>query len=522
MLTVLAGRKPERGFTMSSFLTFDSPRARGGMPIDDPLAILNRCATLGDVHRAFPDVASILVPFFGAASAHGATRPVVRSFARLLQHPLGPSVAAEALSLVAGAAGFVHAPGIAAFFEHAATATSSRRPIERGHRLLIRDRLTAQTTPTRRLGALIRWWDAAHDERCSWTFPEPGYDPNEYWWSPVPLALISWLALATARQLADHLPWMPAEVCDEVARDRRLFDRREDLEGLAWLVANHPLAILANPLCPETLEDALTRRQLPVWVPPVHCPDHVEPLSIERWEWATRSTLCNDEPVPSWMERGSQIGWLSVAAARSDFGDVDAHRALVPANERPDGHLLHAAGQPEPAVRGESGDPAFAVRLAAALHGATIHEDTVWRATVLRTFHAIWTNADDMGNCTARYYGPPEETGTILFLLDDGNRRLNADVTYRAPCGWHMRAINSRFNAGDVPKAVSRAFASLVSSTAARLESRTTTPRTMQCVQCETGRAPIGRVCVSCRDEHERPYGARRHPVRHQRRGGRR
>ena len=491
--------------SFSSFqITFDAPRRRGGIPVADPVVTLSRCATLGDVHRSFPDVRSILVSCLGPASAHGATKPVIRSFARLLLHPLGPSVAAEALALVTTAVGLVPAPALAKFFDLAAATASSRRPIDAGHRSLFRDRLAEFGSPKRRAAALTEWWTEGHDEGCSWKYDLSRRVRWHRTWTDV--TPVGWLAAAPGVLLMDHLPWMPAAICEEVGSHPLLFEDREVLDGLAWLAVHHRDAVVANPLCPAFVARELARLELPL-APAIDRPPKLDPRESARrdWEYAT-SDLCYDER-PSWTNRAVRLGWMTLPALPCDSRDRDAHRALVAAMDRPSSHLFHAAGQLEgPMVQPhvwlqDPVDGEFAARMADAFHGRRLHADGVWQVTALRTHEAVWANARRMENCTARYYGPPEEYGSVLLVLDDGARRLNASVERSAGGDWRLRAINSRFNSGDVPSEVMRVLAGMIVATAERIRAGSPRRGPVMCHQCGTERVAVGRVCLSCRAE---------------------
>lgn len=489
---------------VSSFqITFDAPRRRGGNPVADPVVTLSRCATLGDVQRAFPDVRSILGPVLGPALVHGATKPVIRSFARLLLHPLGPSVAAEALALAAAAVSLVPSPALAEFFVHAAASASSRRPIDPGHRFLFRDRLAELGSPRRRAAALTEWWTEGHDEGCSWRYyVSRGATRDGTWMDVTP---VGWLAAAPGALLMDHLPWMPAEICDEVGRHPLLFEEREVLDGLAWLAVHHSDAVVANPLCPAFVARELARMELPPR-PAIDCPPELDPRESARrdLEHATSDRI---HELPPWTNRAARLGWMTVPALPGDARDRDAHRALVVAMDRPTSHLFHAAGRLEaPPVQPAPGPEdathrEFAARMADALHGRRLHADGVWQVTALRTHDAVWDNARLMDNCTARYYGPPEEYGSVLLVLHDGGRRLNASVARRAGGDWQLSAIDSRFNSGDVPFALKRDLADMIAATAERLQAGGPRRRPVICHVCGTERVAVGRVCLSCRAE---------------------
>ena len=499
---------PEQGDLMSTFqLTFDAPRQRGGAPSDDVLNRLSRCPTLGEVHREFGDVSSILGPIFGPASAHGATRTLVRSFARLLQHPLGPSVAAEALALAVAAKGLLASPALAEFFDQAMEATSSRRPLAAGVRLLIREPLERVRSPRRRLAQLIEWWVSAHEEGGVWTFQAtfvPRADAG-YWGESFELDPMAWLALAPAALLMDQVPWMSAAGADALARHPLLFDGREDIDQLGWLVAHHPTAVVENPGCPEVVSLALRRFTVPTWCPPeLGQSDVGQP--VERWEWAhgRRRELQSER-----ARHGVRLGWLSVPATRNDWMDSAAFRALIPAAGRPVDHLVHAAGRIE--VETSPPDETTEQRgrrarlLADALHGKTFSSEPEWKVMSLMTDDAIYDNAKYMGNCTARYYGPPEETGTILCSLSSGGERLNASVRWDEGAGWVVGAIDSRFNGGDVTSVVREQFAALVVRASARTETATSRTRTNLCVECKSLLVAVGKVCEPCKGDDEHP-----------------
>jgi len=491
---------------MTNFqITFDAPRLNGGKPSDDPVVVLSQCATLGDVHRAFPNVHSMLAPFFGSAASHGTTKQLTRAFARLLHHPLGPSVGAEALGLAVTASGLVASPALAIFFDEANETTSSRQPIDFGCRNLFRDQLRHIRSPRRRALQMQRWWRLAHQHRCG---------PEQGWCDP-----LDWLAVAPAALLTEHLAWMPRETCEQVVRNPLLFASRHDMEGLARLLAGHVEAVLANPDCPDVLRKAIQRSGLPETLP-----EHTA-----RFEWYTVSPIDTREGVDweaehhDWFwelrhptyDPAVEIGWLTLPQmVHHEQLELGAYRALVAARDRPRSTLFEAVGRQldwrERDVSEAEG--AMAARLAESLNGMIFHAHGEWHVHALRTQDQIEANAKHMRNCTASIFGPPERTGVVLVALNNGEQRLNASVQSHDGHSWNVTAINSRFNEGCVPTGVQAEFCKTVRVAAQRVARQRRRTAAKMCTECRTERVVIGKVCLGCRgdDQEDRSFAHHR------------
>jgi len=490
-------------------LTFDRPALRSGQhERDEPLVVLTRCATLGDVHRAFSDIRSILEPYFGPAKAHGTTKTMVQAFGMLLRHPLGPSVAAEALSLAVCSLDLVPSPVVVRFFEECVAVRSSRQTVRFGHRSLYRDRLAEQPSSARRAETMRSWFFRAHFEGCSFSTEIEGHDGTRATW--IDLRPIDWLAGAPAALLCDQLPWMSSDVRARVLRHPLLLDGRLDLQDLAPLVVAHTDELAQNGLlepgfverfhrlsasAPIEVRDRFARRVVGDQRNRLACPS----LDAERDEWDR----------PEWTMFDAELGWLHEPCDREGWLRWESHAALISAHDRPRSHLPFVAGVLENAADSRGAgleSSADAVRKSDALHGRSFRTDRHWNVQSLRTQREVSDNAAFMGNCTASLHGTPEMCGSVLLALDDGRLRLNAVVHNEGwrDGRWTVGEINSRFNAGDVPAGVREALQVLVDTCGDLVAP---TPSTPLCTECAGQSVASGRVCLDCRGDL--PRGSR-------------
>jgi hypothetical protein len=454
---------------MESF-TFDAPPL--GTAPTDPVGRLARCVTLDDVHRSPTPVRALLTPVLGPARHDGATRQVVRAFAQLLRHPLGPSVATEALGLAAAAAGLVTSHQMAEFLTQANASRRSFRPLTPTEQRLVRQRLQTEPDRRRRFEAMVHWWHRSHR----------GLELSlDDWFDLDPWAL---LALAPAGRLTAQMRWMPPESVERLMAHPLLFSRRHDADSLAELVRGNLAAVAANPACTSRVLRHLASQPVPATPPSAVRDDGTYAVpGLVRWVWNDR--------LPA-----AQLGWLHLPPWEEDPGGT-ADLPLIAAVDRPPSPLCHLAGEPEPPWRFEGTACVQAVRsMVELLDGSIVEAQGAWTLEVLRTREDIDTNARMMGNCTAHLYGPPERSGRILCRLINGDKVLNAAFHPDGEGGWFVAEINSRQNSGEFPGVLWRTLRDHIGARAARARYGRQRPN---CTECDTGRPAMGTICLECR-----------------------
>jgi hypothetical protein len=455
----------------------------------DPIDVLAHCETLDDVHRSFRNVRSILEPVLGRPADDGATREVVRSFVKLLQHPLGPCIAAEALSLLAAIRGLLPSRSVAQFLTSAGGRTQAFAPVPPPIGRLVAEVLADSPTPASRLELLDDWWkrcdriiDLACDER--------------------PATLSSWdmLAHAPADRLAAHAKWLAPADQARLVTHRALFHAREDAELLQPLVRAHPDAALANPAC--TARTAAVLRSLPPAEPPARTP--ADSPAPRRGRYVVNCLV----PLGEWAEwthagylPDVRIGWFTPPSIEIDPLDQSRIVALVAAVDRPPTPIAHVAGMsafawrdPDPTICAE------AQRIALALDGTNFTNrdamSEIWHVEVLQTTEAISRNAHYMRNCTASLYGAPGDIGRVLCRLTHRGVVLNASLHHVWDTGWQVTEVNSRFNAGVRSTGLVESFASHAAATVARALSNN---GLRPCLECGSLFTDPGKVCADCR-----------------------
>jgi hypothetical protein len=457
--------------------TFDAPPL-GATPTD-PVSVLARCATLDDVHGLSVSIRDLLTPALGPAASDGATREVVRAFAQLLHHPLGPSVAAEALGLAGAGAGLMTSHHLAAFFSDVLTSRRSLQPLSPTEQRLIRERLEQLPSPRRRLDAVRIWWRSAHRPLDLFL----GDMIHGDWFDLDPWAL---LALAPADRLVAQMRWMSPEANSRVVAHPLLFSQRDDAEQLAELVLGHLDAAATNPACTPRVLRHLATRPVPEWEPPTGAatpPGAYVVPNLDTYDWWR-----NDLPP-------TRLGWLHLPAQPVDVG-AGADLALIAGHDRPPTALCHVAGDQDPWAEGQPIDVRNVQAMVEALDGTTVEADGTWTVTVLRTREAIVANAGDMGNCTASLYAEPEECGMILCRVTDGESVLNAAVHPEGDSDWFLAEINSRWNRAEVAASLRWALEIHIGRLSDRARSRAVP---VTCSQCGVGRPARGTVCLDCR-----------------------
>jgi hypothetical protein len=485
---------------MSSY-SLDAPPL--GVAPSDPVGVLARCATLAEVYDSFADVRSILEPVLGPARADGATKPVVRAFARLVTHLHGPSLAAEALAFAAAAAGLMPSARFAELFALVNDGNCSFQPLAPTVRDLVRVELEQLSTPTRRSRAMRNWWTAAHRQR-PWCYDRSG-------------VVDGWglLALAPADRLVAHAMWMTDADQARLVAHPLLFERRDDAHLLAPLIRRHLDAARTNPACTDRVVNWINRAagHLPaadIAVPatgrysvPELYDGYIDDISWSLVDVLDDFVVGADHPLAAFP--AVRLGWLELPEIVPSVFDNGSVLALVAGVDRPESRLVHGIGTRLPAVvhggtatRSGAESRRQAAMLAARLDGATFTTDSIWSVQVLKTWREIDANAVDFANCTAQFYGPPDEYGSVLCRLDNGTDVLNAAVHRGPGQTWVVREINTRYNTGIIPDGLEAAFTELVDA-ATQSPDRPRQP--MVCQECGVGRPATGRVCADCRTE---------------------
>ncbi len=125
----------------------------------EALERLASVSSLTEVAAEFGSARRLATLVLGRPGEGGhATRPVVRSLGRLLQHGLGPSVAAEALTLAHLAADSVDTTTIELLLDRAFEATCSLRPFDLSLRTQVEELLACGRTPAQRRRLVLGLW----------------------------------------------------------------------------------------------------------------------------------------------------------------------------------------------------------------------------------------------------------------------------------------------------------------------------------------------------------------------------
>ncbi len=167
----------------------------------DPVAaldLLGSSAGLTEVVAAFGSARTLATVVLGRPVDGGhATKPVVRLVGLLLQHPLGPSVAADALTLAHFAADLVDTTSIEHLLRHAIESDTSLRPLAPDLRDRVTEVLGFARTPALRREFLSRLW-------------RPGGDPEEHAGAgrEFPRRFdVTWSGLSQPRLTLNRLVW---------------------------------------------------------------------------------------------------------------------------------------------------------------------------------------------------------------------------------------------------------------------------------------------------------------------------
>ena len=289
------------------------PARLGRRDHDDTVQRLARCATAADVRAQFANVRAIVAPALGAASQGGATKPVVKAFARLLQHPLGVSVAAEALGLAVCARGLVYPTAFEELFDLAGRAHTCMAPIEFPLRSRFTARLRGLPTHRQRGAELLTWWRLTHFA------DEP--------WTPETIArtlLGSGAAAISDGELAAHLEALPPAVSKALASCGRVFQDLSKVRLLRHLCTVAPAELRSNPACPPGMRRLFDTAPILGPASSAHSASNQGRARVRAREFLVPPSMFDSMAEPEPVETGEydECGWF-VGERWNDDDDYD-------------------------------------------------------------------------------------------------------------------------------------------------------------------------------------------------------
>lgn len=255
----------------TSQFTDISPGPHGWVPqAQSALDELSAVRTLAEAEARFGSARRLseLVLGFPVSGGH-ATRRVIRAVGQLLRHPLGPAIAAEALSWAASIADAVDASTIENFLELTVTALGTYRPWRLDDRPAALGTVASLSRAAPKRLMLFELWthsrahllapDADYRRESESTFVDQ--------WGDTYGDLAAWLeetsdgndplnvaGLSPAQQRS-HIEGASAGRIDRLARYQDLFEMDEAVIGTCLLRSTRN--VLTNAACPQELRDRI-------------------------------------------------------------------------------------------------------------------------------------------------------------------------------------------------------------------------------------------------------------------------
>jgi hypothetical protein len=410
-------------------------RALGPGALDDPeLRSLARCVTVDDAATRFGTARVLAESVLGRPRDRGhATADVIRAIGRLLLHPLGPALAAEAVTLAAVVGDVLDTGAIRDLLALAWSSDAAGRPIEPAAADRLWSRLRTSPPGARRT-RILRHWRLTRSELGG---------TSDCAWSPAAQAAV--IATAPERyQVA-----LTSAAPDPVARHLAAWPHVWSLEPpvVRVLYERCPDALLANRCCPDSVASALAWEGVRAG-PSVPSPDavHDVPRVLQRRLRSLDRTIVGPERWYEPDQRPRPPGVWDPYDDDDHDDDDDEWRAAsfgIPGRFRPRVH--HGYGFPT-------------AEEIAALDGATIAGD--WRVRVVDDWWELVRNGRAMANCTASYWDEIADGDYVVVRLAGPDRSIyNVGLSAAGGGdGWILDQAHGRHNRGIPPDGVVEAL----------------------------------------------------------------